>query len=67
MFINSFEDRFGIYVIEEIVLENSDVLVIRDEIERLTKLESSIRSFRQEKESLLRTIILSESAPSDKS
>lgn len=67
MFINSFDDRFGIYVIEEIVLENSDVLVIRDEIERLTKLESSIRSFRQEKESLLRTIILSESAPSDKS
>jgi len=52
---------------DEIVLETSDVLVIRAEIERLTKLESSIRSLRQEKESLLRSILLSESAPSDKS
>ena len=54
-------------MIEEIVLENSAVLVIRAEIEKLTKLESSIRSLRQEKESILRTIILSESVPSDES
>ena len=58
---------FGVYVIEEIFLENSDALVIRAEIERLTKLEYSIRSLRQEKESILRTIILSESVPSDES
>lgn len=49
------------------MLDHSDVLVIRDEIKRITHLESSIRSLRQEKEPILRTIILSESAPSDKS